>query len=123
MLCHFNQAPREGGYSPSELFHGRRVRSYLPSLDDTIDVNKGKLARELKDIVIKNATKNHKPLKPLNVGDLCYRRHFDRKKTLRIESLCEVIEVRKSGESYYIKDLETERIYLRNCLWIELSES
>ena len=25
MLCHFNQAPREDGYSPSELFYRRRM--------------------------------------------------------------------------------------------------
>ena len=80
MLCHFNQTPREDGYFPSELFHGRRVRSHLPSLDDTVDIDKGKAARELKDMVVKNATKIHKPLKLLNVGDLCYRRHFDGKK-------------------------------------------
>ena len=79
-----------------------------------MDVNKGKAAREMKDLLVKNSTKNHKPLKPLSVGDLCYRRHFDGKKTLRIESLCKVIEVCKSGKSYYIRDLETERIYLRN---------
>ena len=62
MLCHFNQAPREDGYSPSELFHGRRMRSYLPSIDDTVDVEKGKAKRELKDMVVKNATKTHKPI-------------------------------------------------------------
>ena len=65
-------------------------------------------------MVVKNATKTHKPLKPLNIGDLCYKRHFDGKKTLRIESLCEVIKVRKNGESYYIKDLTMDRIYLWN---------
>ena len=26
MLCHFNQAPREDGYSPSKLFYGKRMR-------------------------------------------------------------------------------------------------
>ena len=87
ILCHFNQASREDGYSPSELFHGRREMSYLPSLNNTVDVDKGKAARELKDMVVKNATKTQKPLKPLNLGDLCYRTHFDGKKTLRIESL------------------------------------
>ena len=87
MLCHFNQAPREDSYSPSELFHGRRVRSYLLMLDNTMDVNKGKAAREMKDLLVKNSTKNHKPLKPLSVGDLCCRRHFDGKKILIIESL------------------------------------
>ena len=105
MQFHFNQAPREDGYSPSELFHGRRVRSHLPSWDDTVDIDKGKATREIKDIVVKNATKTHKPLQPLNVGDLCYKTHFNGKKTLRIENLCEVKEVRKNDESYYIRDM------------------
>ena len=109
-------------FAPSELFHGRRVRSYLPSLEYTVDVKKEKAAREIKDLLVKNKTTNHKPLSPLSVGDLCYRSHFNGKKTLIIESLCEVIEVRKSGESYYIWDLESERIYLRNCSWIQPSE-
>ena len=87
----------------------------MPTLDNTVDVNKGKAAREMKDMLTKNCTKNHKPLKPLSVGDMHYRRHFYGKKTLRIESLCEVIEVRKSRESYYIRDLKTEMIYLKNC--------
>ena len=59
------------------------MRSYLPSIDDTVDVEKGKAKRELKDMVVKNATKTHKPIKPLQVRDLCYRRHLDGKKTLR----------------------------------------
>ena len=100
---------------PSELFHKRRVKSHLPSIDDTVDVEKGKAKRELKDMVVKNATKTHTPVRPLQLEDLCYCKHFDGKKTLRIESLCEVIEVRKSGESYYIRDLTTDRIYLCNC--------
>ena len=114
MLCHFNQAPRDDGYSPSELFHGRQVRSHLPTIDDEIDVEKGKAKRELKDMVVKSATKTHKPARPLQLGDLCYRRHFDGKKTLIIDNLCEIIEVRKSGESFYIRDLTTDCIYLRN---------
>ena len=86
-------------------------------------MEKGKAHRELKDLVVKNTTMTQKPVKQLQVGDLCYRRHFDGKKTLRIDSLCEVIEVRNHGESYYIRDISTDRIYLRNCSWIEPSES
>ena len=43
ILCHFNTTPREDGYSPSELFHGRRLRTYLPTLDDSVDMEKEKL--------------------------------------------------------------------------------
>merc|ERR1712112_219990 len=43
----------------------------------------------------------------------------DGKKLVKINDLCEVIEVRKRNESYYIHDLQTERTYLRNRSWIE----
>ena len=123
VLQYFNQAPRSDGYSPSELFHGRRVRSHLPTIDETVDVDKGKAHRELTDMVTKNSTRTHKPVRALHLGDLVYCRHFDGKKTLRIDSLCNIIEVRNHGESYYIKDLNTDRIYLRNRSWIEPSET
>merc|ERR1711867_49320 len=114
---------RSDGYSPSELFHGRRVRSHLPIIDEAVDVDKGKAHRELTDMVTKNSTRTHMPVRALHLGDLVYRRHFAGKKTLRINSLCEIIEVRNHGKSYYIKDLNTDRIYLRNRSWIEPSET
>merc|ERR1711873_90380 len=108
VLCHFNTTPREDGYSPSELFHGRKLRTYLPTLDNSVDVNKGKALRELTDIITRNTSQTHKPLKALEKGDLCYRRKFDGKKLVKINYLYEVIKVRKRGESYYIQDLQTE---------------
>ena len=76
--------------------------------------------RDMKDLVVKNSTKNHTPLKPFSVGDLCYRRHFYGKRTVRVESLCEVIEISRSGETYHIRDLErfnnTEEAFLKSSL-------
>ena len=99
------------------------MRSHLPTIDETVDVDKGKASREVTDIVTKNSTRTHKPVRAFQLGDLVYRHDFDRKKTLRIDSLCEIIEIRNHGESYYIKDLNTDRIYLRNRSWIEPSET
>ena len=84
-----------------------------------MDVEKGKAAQELTDMITRNKSHTHKPLKALEVGDLCFRREFDGKKLVKIDSLCEVIEVRKRNESYYIHDILTEGTYLRNCKWIE----
>ena len=84
-----------------------------------MDIEKGKAARELTDMITRNKSQTHKPLKALEVGDLCFRREFDGKKLVKIDSLCEVIEVRKRNESYYIRDLQTEQTYLRNRQWIE----
>ena len=80
---------------------------------------KKKASRELTDMITRNNSQTHKPLKALEVGDLCYRREFDGKKLVKIDNLCEVIEVRKRNESYYIRDLKTEPTYLRNRSWIE----
>ena len=88
-----------------------------------MNVDKGKAHRELTDMVTKNSTRTHKPVRQLQLGDLVYRRHFDGKKTLRIDSLCEIIEVRNHRESYYIRDLNNDRIYLRIRSWIEPSKT
>ena len=98
------------------------MRTYLPTLDYFEDINKGKASRELTDKITRNASQTHKPLKTLKKGDLCYRREFDGKKLVKIDDLCEVIEVRKRGETYYIRDLQTEQTYLRNRSWIELCD-
>ena len=66
----FNQVPRADGFSPSELFFGRRVRSKLPSLDNSVDVQAGKEAREKTDNQTKEKTRTHKPLPKLEIGDL-----------------------------------------------------
>ena len=121
-LCHFNQSPRADGYSPSELFLGRRIRSYLPTLDNTVDIEAGKAARERTDLIVKDKTRNHSPVPPLELGDLCYRVKLIGKTRTIIENPCQVVEVRKHGESYFIKDLITERIYLRNRKFIKHSE-
>ena len=99
VLCHFNTTPREDGYSPSELFHGRKLRTYLSTKDDSVEINKGKALRELTDMITRNASQTHKPLKALEKGHLCYRRELDGKKLVKIDDLCEVIKVRKGGES------------------------
>ena len=88
ILCHFNITLREDGYSPSELFHGRKLRTYLPTLDNSMEVEKGKASRELTDMITINSSQTHKPLKALEKGDLCYRREFNGKKHVKNDDLC-----------------------------------
>ena len=90
-LCYFNQYPRQDGYSPSELFHGRRVRSFLPTLDDSVDLEEGKAAREKRDLVTKRDKQSTKPLPPLKTGDMCYHIKLDSKKQTLIDNPCEVL--------------------------------
>ena len=48
---------------------------------------------------------------------------MDRKHEALVDRPCEVVSVRPNGQSYYIRDLETDRIYLRNRKYIKHSES
>ena len=65
------------------------------------------------------------PHTPTNLSKLLRKETFATEESLtgknlvKVDDLCKVIEVRKRGESYYIKDLESERTYLRNRSWIE----
>ena len=60
ILCYFNQWPRADG---------QRVRSYLPTLDDKVDVEEDIVAIEMEDLLTKNATQTHNPLPPLKLDD------------------------------------------------------
>ena len=115
--------PREDGYSPSKIMHGRRIRSLLPTLDDRIDIAAAKEAREKADLIIKNKKQTSKPSPPLSLGDLCYWILFEGKRETLVDNPCEVIQIRKHSESYYIRDILTNRIYLRNRKFIKMSES
>ena len=113
-LAIFNQIPRADGYSPSELFFGRRIRSRLPSLDNNVDVKAGKEARKKRDDKVKEEKRKHKALPKLEIGDMVYRITTDGKTRALIEDPCVVIKVRDHGESYYLQDLKTDKVYLRN---------
>ena len=119
----YNQIPRADGYSPSELFFGRRVRSRLPSLDYSVDVEAGKEAGEKRDNQVKEKTRTHKPLPKLEVGDLVYRITTEGKTLALIEDPCVVTKVRDHGESYYLQDLRTDKAYLRNRRYIRRSDT
>jgi len=54
---------------------------------------------------------------------MCYRIKLDGKKETLIHNPCEVVQIRNHGESYYIRDLETGRIYLRNRKFIKHRET
>ena len=123
LLCHYNQSPWADGFSPSELFHGRRVRNALPTIDREVDIEKGKAVREKADLIAKSKHQVSQPQPPLEVGALCYRYQMDRKHQALVHNPCEVLSVRPNGQSYYIRDLETDRIYLRNRKYIRPSES
>ena len=120
-LCYFNQCPREDGYSPSEILHGRRIRFLLPTLDDKIDIAAAKAAREKTDLITKGKHQTSKPSTPLSKGDLCYRIKLDGKRETLVKNPCKVIQIRKHGESYYIRDFQSGRIYLRNRKFIKMS--
>jgi len=123
MICSYNSCPRQDGYSPSEIFLGRRIRNALPTLNHDVDIQEAKAAREKSDLIAKEKHQVSRPQPELAVGDLCYRYKMDGKHEALIESPCEVLAVRPNHQSYYIRDIATDRVYLRNRKMIRPSES
>ena len=103
--------------------HGWRIRSLLPTLDDKIDIAAAKAAGEKTDLIINNKKQTSKPSPPISLGNLCYRILFEGKRETLVDNPCEVIQIRKHGESYYIRDILTNRIYSRNRKFIKMSEA
>ena len=85
LLCYYNQSPRSDGFSPSKLFHGRRVRSALPTIDNSVNIMEGKAAREKSDIIVKSKHQVNPPQPPLEVGALCYRIKLDGKREALVD--------------------------------------
>ena len=77
-----------------------------------------KAATKLKE----RATSNNE-LAPLEVGDIVWMQEERGKDKGNFKHTCVVVEVRAHGKSYYVKDLETRRIYLRNRKKLKLDKS
>ena len=106
-LHEFRLTPRADGFSPAQLFFGRRPRGQLPTLPQSF-LPEDHVGRN------RSFAKHHdlhaKPLPPLQVDStvLVQNPH-----TLRWDSTATVIEIRDHGRSYVIKD-DFGATFLRN---------
>ena len=121
-LAEWRNSPRADGYSPAQMFFGRRQRGILPatgSAYDPIDMKDAQKAREKKQTASKKSFDNSaKDLEPLQVGMKVRMQNPISKRWNRngvIES------IRQDGRSYYVLSGNTR--YLRNRRYLKASEN
>ena len=61
-LALFNQSPRSDGFSPSEMFHSRKVKSLLPEIFRQPDLIAASEARDAVLLKGLNDSQTHQPL-------------------------------------------------------------
>ena len=122
-ISYYNICPRAEGYSPAELFLKRRPRTMIPELYRPTNMTDAIEARHKAATKLKERAASNNKLAPLEVGDIVWMQEERGKDKGNFKHTCVVVEVRAHGKSYYIKDLDSRRIYLRNRKKLKLDKS
>ena len=121
-LSEWRNMPRADGFSPSQMFFGRRQRGQLPCLgslfesineNDAIEKWKTSLEKSIND-----QNKDTKELTPLKVNDIVL---VQNPKSKLWTHKARIIGIRKNKRSYDIQFLHTEKITIRNRRYLRLS--
>ena len=111
-LLEHRNAPPADGYSPSEMFFARRLRTGLPDLPTQPNLSFAEAARGLRREVNKEYfDQSARPLPPFEIGDRILMQDSRSKEWIHPG---EVVEIRESGRSYRVRLDGADRIYLRN---------
>ena len=114
-LTEWRNTPRADGYSPAQMFFGRRQRSQLPTLpmhhlriaDESAEACRQATACKAKDAYDSSA----RALTPLSIGqDVLMQHHV----TKRWDKLVRVTAARPEGHSYEVHCFDDGRTYIRN---------
>ena len=122
-ISYYNVCPCSDGYSPSELFLGRRPRTLIPELYGPTNLTDAITARHEAASKLKERASSNIEQPPLQVGDIVWMQEEVGCDKGQYKHLCTVIEVRSHGRSYYVKNIESRRIYLRNRKKLMLDKS
>lgn len=108
-LSEWKATPRADGFSPSEMFFGRRLRTLLPGIQFPFDPLQAETAREdTRQKVLDSDTSQ--TLAPLYVGDAVL---VQNEKTKEWVDKGTIISIRPSGRSYEVS-LANGKVTLRN---------
>ena len=113
-LAALNSTARHDGYAPSELFFRRRLRTSLPDINREINWKEGQQSRSRDHVIMRNDMKTGKMKVPFKVGDVVMLKEELGSKKNQFRGQYEVTHIRPRKKSFFVKDIESGRTYLRN---------
>merc|ERR1711867_209169 len=113
-LAALNSTSRHDGYSPADLFFRRHLRTALPDINRDIDFVEGQKSRSRDHIVMRENMRSGKKQLPFKLGDVVLLKEEVGSKKGQFRGQYVVTNIRPRAKSFFVKDLETGRTYLRN---------
>ena len=109
-----NSTSRHDGYSPADLFYRRRLRTALPDINREVDFVEGQKSRSRDHLVMRENMRGGKVRLPFKIGDVVLLKEEVGTKKGEYRGQHIITHIRPRAKSYFCKDLESGRTYLRN---------
>ena len=122
-LSALNSTSGSDGYSPSDLFYRRRLRTALPDFHRDVDFVEGQKSRSRKHLVMRDNMRGGKVRLPFKVGDAVLLKEEVGTKKGEFKGHYIITHIRPRAKSYFCQDLESGRTYLRSQDRIKLDPS
>ena len=113
-LSALNSTSRHDGYSPADLFYRRRLRTALPDINREVDFVEGQKSRSRDHLVMRENMRGGKVRLPFKIGDVVLLKEEVGTKKGEFRGQHIITHIRPRAKSYFCKDLESGRTYLRN---------
>ena len=113
-ISYHNVCLRSDGYSPSELFLGQRPWTLIPELYRPSNLAEAAAVRHEAANKLKERASSNIEQPSLQVGDIVWMEEEAGHCNGQYKHLCVIVEVQSHSRSYYVKNLNSRRIFLQN---------
>ena len=113
-LATLNATARHDGYSPSDLFFRRRLRTSLPNINRDVDFVEGQKSRSRAHQIMRDNMRGGVEKLPFKIGDVVRIKEETGKNKGEFCGEYIITHVCPHKKSYFCKDIETGRTYLRS---------
>ena len=113
-LATLNATARHDGYSPSDLFFRRRLRTSLPTINYNVDYLEGQKTRSRTHQVMREGMRGGVEKSPFQIGDVVQVKEEIGKHKGQFGGEYVITHVRPRKKSYFVKNIDTGRTYLRS---------
>ena len=122
-LITLHNTARADGYSASDLFYRWRLRSTLLDIDRDIDFVQGQKSRSRTHQIMRENMRSGSVSPPFKIGDIVHVKKEVGSKKGTYTGHYKITHIRPQAKSYFVRDLETGRTYLRGLDRIKLDSN